>query len=120
MKLQSETVVFNNYVIKATKPREEDSPEGGVDLLPKVEVPKKYAVILLNDDYTPMEFVTLVLKRFFGHNEQQAATIMLQVHQKGSGVAGVYTLEIAEMKTLQVQQYSQTHQYPLKCIMEEA
>lgn len=91
----------------------------GVDVLPVVETPRMYAVILLNDDYTPMDFVILVLRRFFGKNEEESTKIMLDVHQKGSGVAGVYTLEVAEMKVMQVNQFSQANQHPLKCKMVE-
>ncbi len=101
-------------------PEENDPRLGGVDLLPEVKTPKMYSVILLNDDYTPMEFVILVLRRFFGHSEESATQVMLDVHRKGSGVAGVYTLEVAEMKTMQVNQFSRIHQHPFKCIMQEA
>ena len=79
-----------------------------------------FQVVLLNDDFSPMEFVILVLRRFFAKSNEQATQIMLDVHRKGSGLAGVYTFEIAEMKTMQVNQFSQMHQHPLKCIMQEA
>lgn len=85
----------------------------------EVDVPKKYKVLLLNDDYTPMEFVVLVLKRFFNKNEGQATQIMLDVHKKGAGIAGVYTLEIGEMKVMQVNQFSRLNEHPLKCTLEE-
>lgn len=85
----------------------------------RVELPKKYKVILLNDDYSPMDFVVLVLKRFFGKTDEMATQIMLDIHKKGAGLAGVYTLEIAEMKVMQVNQFSRMNEYPLKCIMEE-
>lgn len=95
--------------------------EGGVatDTTSRVETPKMYAVLLLNDDYTPMDFVVLVLKRFFAKEETEAMKIMLDVHKKGSGVAGVYHLELAEMKVMQVNQFSQLHQHPLKSTLEE-
>ena len=96
------------------------SSETGVDVLPIVETPRMYTVILLNDDYTPMEFVILVLKRFFAKNDEEATKIMLDVHEKGAGVAGVYTLEVAEMKVMQVNQFSQGNQHPLKCTLKEA
>lgn len=98
------------------------SPEGdsAVQTVPAVETPKMYAVLLLNDDYTPMDFVTLVLRRFFAKNEDEATKIMLDVHKKGSGVAGVYTLEVAEMKTMQVNQFARMNQHPLKSTLEEA
>lgn len=94
--------------------------EGSLETLPHVETPKMYTVILLNDDYTPMDFVILVLRRFFGKNEEDASKIMLDVHKKGAGVAGVFTLEIAEMKVMQVNQFAQLNQHPLKSTLEEA
>jgi ATP-dependent Clp protease adaptor protein ClpS len=98
------------------------SPEAdsGVDVLPVVETPRMFVVIILNDDYTPMDFVTLVLRRFFNKSEDEATQIMLDVHQKGSGVAGTYTLEVAEMKVMQANQFSQMNQHPLKCTMKES
>lgn len=97
------------------------SPEGDgeVQLVPKVDTPKMYKVILLNDDYTPMDFVVLVLRRFFAKTEEQATEIMLDVHKKGAGVAGIFSLEIAEMKVMQVNQFAQLSQYPLKSTLEE-
>ncbi|MBX3035259.1 MAG: ATP-dependent Clp protease adapter ClpS [Bdellovibrionaceae bacterium] len=98
------------------------SPDGdsAVQTLPRVETPKMYVVLLLNDDYTPMDFVVLILRRFFGKSEEEAGKIMLDVHKKGSGVAGVYTLEVAEMKVMQVNQFSRMNQHPLKSTLEEA
>lgn len=93
--------------------------EAGIQVIPKVETPKMYQVILMNDDYTPMDFVVLVLKKFFGKKEEDAIKVMLDVHQKGAGVAGVYTLEIAEMKVMQSNQFAQISQYPLKSVLEE-
>lgn len=97
------------------------SPEGdvGVQIVPKLDTPKMYKVILLNDDYTPMDFVVLVLRRFFAKTEEQATQVMLDVHKKGAGVAGVFSLEIAEMKVMQVNQFSQLNHYPLKSTLEE-
>lgn len=97
------------------------SPEGdsSVQDVPKLDTPKMYKVILLNDDYTPMDFVVLVLRRFFSKTEEQATQIMLDVHKKGAGVAGVFSLEIAEMKVMQVNQFAQLNQYPLKSTLEE-
>lgn len=91
---------------------------GAVDTIQQVQTPKMYKVMLLNDDYTPMDFVTLVLKRFFGKSEEQATKIMLDVHTKGAGVAGVYTLEIAEMKVMQSNQLARQNQHPLKTVLE--
>ncbi len=99
---------------------ESQTSDAGVDVLPAVETPRMYVVVLLNDDYTPMDFVILVLRRFFNKNEEEAAKIMLDVHQKGSGVAGVFTLEVAEMKVMQVNQFAQGNQHPLKCTLKEA
>lgn len=93
--------------------------ETSVQTVPRVETPKMYKVILLNDDYTPMDFVVLVLRRFFGKTEDEANKIMLDVHKKGSGIAGVFTLEVAEMKVMQVNQYSQMNEHPLKSTLEE-
>lgn len=99
-----------------------DDTAGGVrsvvDTAPRVETPRLYKVLLLNDDYTPMDFVVEVLKRFFAKNEEAAMKIMLDVHQKGSGVAGVYSLETAEMKVMQVNQFARQNQHPLKCTLE--
>lgn len=97
------------------------SPDGeaGVQIVPKLDTPKMYKVILLNDDYTPMDFVVLVLRRFFAKTEEQATEVMLDVHKKGAGIAGVYSLEIAEMKVMQVNQFAQLNKYPLKSTLEE-
>lgn len=103
----------SNYPFSSTE------GESSVQTVPKVDTPKMYKVILLNDDYTPMDFVVLVLKRFFAKNDDQATQIMLDVHKKGAGVAGVYSLEIAEMKVMQVNQFAQLNQYPLKSTLEE-
>ena len=94
--------------------------ESGVQTADRVKTPKMYAVLILNDDFTPMDFVVLVLRRFFGKSIELAEKIMLDVHKKGSGVAGVYTLEVAEMKVMQVNQFSQMNQHPLKAILEES
>ena len=91
---------------------------GAVETIDRLDVPKMYKVILLNDDYTPMDFVVLVLRRFFGKTEEQATQVMLDVHKKGAGVAGVFTLEMAEMKTMQVNQFARMNQHPLKSTLE--
>jgi len=97
------------------------TPEGdsSVQTVPRVETPKLYKVILLNDDYTPMDFVVLILRRFFGKSEEEANKIMLDVHKKGAGVAGVFTLEVSEMKVMQVNQFAQLNEHPLKSTLEE-
>lgn len=86
----------------------------------KTELPSLYKVVILNDDFTPQDYVIHILERFFRKNKQEATQLMLEVHKKGMGVAGVYTLEIAETKVVQVNDYSKNHQYPLKCIVERA
>jgi ATP-dependent Clp protease adaptor protein ClpS len=86
---------------------------------PKLQRPPLYKVILLNDDYTPMDFVVEVLQIFFGMDRHKATQIMLHVHTRGKGVCGVYTHDIAETKVSQVNSYSREHQHPLLCIMEE-
>ncbi len=86
---------------------------------PKTAKPPLYKILLLNDDYTPMEFVTHVLERFFGITHEQAETIMLAVHRKGLAVVGVFSYEIAETKVTQVMDYARRHQHPLQCTMEK-
>ena len=85
---------------------------------PKVKRQPMYKVILLNDDYTPMEFVVHILERFFGMNREKATHIMLNVHTKGKGVCGVYPRDIAETKVAQVNEYSRQNEHPLLCTME--
>ena len=86
----------------------------------KTAPPPMYQVVLLNDDYTPMEFVVVVLQRIFGKNEDEAARIMLKVHNEGRGVCGVYTRDIAATRVEMVRQMAQARQHPLQCIMEPA
>ena len=85
----------------------------------KTQPPPMYSVLLLNDDYTPMDFVVHVLKKFFNRSDDEAVSIMLQVHNKGSGVAGVYQYEIAEMKSQQVNKYAKANEHPLKSVLEK-
>ena len=87
---------------------------------PDVQRPPLYSVLLLNDDYTPMDFVVDVLTRFFGMNLEKATQVMLHVHTRGRGVCGVFTREIAESKVAQVNEYARMHQHPLLCTMEQA
>jgi ATP-dependent Clp protease adaptor protein ClpS len=86
----------------------------------KTKQPTPYRVLMLNDDYTPMEFVVLVLQRFFRMNMEQATQVMLHVHQKGVGVCGVFTYEVAETKVSQVMDFARQHQHPLQCTLEKA
>lgn len=90
-----------------------------VETRPKTRKPPLYKVLLLNDDYTPMEFVVLILERFFGLNHAQSFEIMLTVHKKGLAVVGVFSHEIAETKVGQVMDFARRHQHPLQCTMEK-
>jgi ATP-dependent Clp protease adaptor protein ClpS len=78
-----------------------------------------YQVLLLNDDYTPMEFVVLVLQKFFGMTRERATQVMLKVHREGMGVCGVYPHDVASTKVQQVSAYARKHQHPLQCVMEK-
>ena len=98
-------------------------PDSGVvveEARPQVKQPPLYQVVLLNDDYTPMEFVVEVLEKFFSLDRPTSTRIMLEVHTKGKGVCGVFTFEIAETKVAQVTGYARDHQHPLMCTLEEA
>lgn len=86
---------------------------------PKLKPPPDYKVVLMNDDYTPMEFVVQVLEKFFTLDRERATQVMLQVHTQGKGVCGVYAREIAETKVAMVNQFSREHQHPLMCQMEQ-
>lgn len=86
---------------------------------PKVKKPNLYRVLLLNDDYTPMEFVILVLERFFQKDRESATRIMLHVHHHGVGECGVFTFEVAETKVSQVMDFARQNQHPLQCVMEK-
>ena len=86
----------------------------------RVKPPPMFQVVLLNDDFTPMEFVVSVLQKFFGMGREQATQIMLKVHRDGRGVCGVFPRDIAATKVEQVSSYSRQHQHPLQCVMEEA
>lgn len=87
---------------------------------PKLKPPKQYKVVLVNDDYTPMEFVVQVLMSFFGMDHAKATRVMMAVHTKGKGICGTYSYEIAETKVDQVNEFSKINQHPLLCTMEEA
>jgi ATP-dependent Clp protease adaptor protein ClpS len=86
---------------------------------PKTKRPSLYKVLLLNDDYTPMDFVVYILERFFNKQSDEANRIMMHVHQKGVGICGVYTYEVAETKVAQVMNFARQHQHPLQCTMEK-
>lgn len=85
----------------------------------KVKPPPLYKVMLLNDDYTPMEFVVVVLQTFFSLSREQATQVMLKVHREGMGVCGVYPRDVASTKVEQVGSFARKHQHPLQCVMEE-
>jgi ATP-dependent Clp protease adaptor protein ClpS len=105
-----------NYLPMSTK-RDEDV------LLEKqeqrVKPPPMYQVVLLNDDYTPMEFVVSVLQKFFGMGRERATHVMLAVHREGKGVCGMYPRDVAQTKVEQVVDFARQHQHPLQCVMEE-
>lgn len=90
------------------------------EVAPALAEPKKYRVLLRNDDYTPMSFVILVLQRFFYMNETSASQLMLQVHTHGCATCGIYTRDIAETKVMLVNDYARQHEHPLLCMMEQA
>ncbi len=117
-------VATQNATENMTDPsRESDNPRDGLALeesRPKTKKPPLYKVVLLNDDYTPMEFVVDVLKKFFGLAHEKATQVMLNVHTRGRGVAGVYTFEIAETKVIMVNDYARENEHPLQCTLEES
>ncbi|MEY1554211.1 ATP-dependent Clp protease adapter ClpS [Yoonia sp. R2331] len=102
---------------------DKDDDDGDIAVVletkPKTKRPPLYKVLILNDDFTPMEFVVMVLERFFGMTHAQAFDLMLTVHKKGVAVVGVYSHEIAETKVAQVMDFAQRHQHPLQCTMEK-
>lgn len=102
--------------------RDEEYQRGLVveQIEPQIKQPSLYKVVLLNDDYTPMEFVVEVLQAFFRMDRTRATQVMLQVHTRGKGVCGVFTYELAETKSAQVNDFSRKHQHPLLCTLEEA
>ncbi len=103
--------------------REQTSHEEGLALQeakPKLKKPPLYKVIILNDDYTPMEFVVQVLETFFGMDREKATRVMLHVHTRGMGVCGVFTKDVAETKVSLVNDFSRSNQHPLLCTMEES
>jgi ATP-dependent Clp protease adaptor protein ClpS len=108
--------------MSTTRKSDEDGGAGTgvvVKARAKTKKPSLYKVLMLNDDYTPMEFVVHVLERFFGKNQQEATQIMLHVHRRGVGVCGVFTFEVAETKVNQVIDYARRHQHPLQCTLEK-
>ena len=105
------------------KGNKQHSDDQGLSLLeakPKVKPPRMYQVVLYNDDYTPMEFVVMLLEQLFGMSREKATQVMLHVHTRGKGVCGVFTREVAETKVARANEFSREHQHPLLCAMEEA
>jgi len=102
--------------------REHNGDEGLAlqEAKPEIKEPPLYKVVLINDDFTPMEFVVMLLEKLFAMDREKATRIMLHIHTQGKGVCGIYTHEIAETKVAQANEYSQRHQHPLLCSMEEA
>ncbi len=102
---------------------DQEDPDKGIGLAtkekPKVKKPPLYRVLLLNDDYTPQEFVVWLLQSVFGKSPDEAVNIMLHVHQNGVGVCGIYTCEVAETKVTQVMDLAQLNEHPLQCTMEK-
>jgi ATP-dependent Clp protease adaptor protein ClpS len=117
----------NLSVLNSDSDKKDSSPDNGEDrqtgiLLkpkPKTKKPAMYKVLILNDDYTPMEFVVHILERFFNKNRQEATDIMLHVHRRGVGICGIYTYEVAETKVQQVMDFSRANEQPLQCTMEK-
>jgi ATP-dependent Clp protease adaptor protein ClpS len=117
------------FILRAAGPDDDDIDGGAGDggggtgvatkTKPKTKKPSMYRVLLLNDDYTPMEFVVHVLERYFNKDAQEATQIMLHVHQKGIGVCGIFPFEIAETKVVQVTDLARKNQHPLQCTMEK-
>ena len=111
-------------VVAVKEPRRNgDNPGAGAAVITRTRTqtkrPNMYRVLLLNDDYTPMEFVIAILQSFFNKNPEEATQIMLHVHHNGVGECGVYTYEIAETKVAQVMDHARKNQHPLQCIMEK-
>ena len=111
-----------NFVPEQIMSEKEDGDQDRellVKTRPKTKRPPLYKVLLINDDYTPMEFVVMILERFFGLTHSQAFDIMITVHKKGLAVVGVFSYEVAETKVAQVMDCARKHQHPLQCTMEK-
>ncbi len=115
----------SRYAVEAALPKGPAGPRDGSGTAvvtrtrTQTKKPSLYRVLLLNDDYTPMEFVVHVLQRFFNKNSEEATRIMLHVHQHGVGECGVFTYEVAETKVTTVMDFARKHQHPLQCVMEK-
>lgn len=105
----------------STSPTDTDRQHGAVveEVRPELAKPPMFQVALLNDDYTPMDFVVMVLQKFFSMTREQATQVMLKVHREGMGVCGIFPKDVAATKVEQVSSYARQHQHPLACVMEE-
>ena len=107
----------------SNKPRKDNNNGADTGVVtrvkPTTKKPSMYKVLLLNDDYTPMEFVVYVLERFFNKQSEEATQIMLHVHQRGVGICGVYSYEVAETKVTQVMDFARQNEHPLQCTLEK-
>ena len=116
-------MIAKPILMQADNDGNEDVPGRGTSVItrtkPKAKRPNLYRVLLLNDDYTPMEFVIHILERFFQKDREAATRIMLHVHQYGVGECGTFTYEVAETKVSQVMDFARQHQHPLQCVMEK-
>lgn len=113
---------FTDIQAGPDKDKDEDGgTERGVatKVRPKTKKPSMWRVLLMNDDYTPMEFVVHILERFFAKNRQEATDVMLHVHRRGVGLCGIFTYEVAETKVAQVMDYARQNEQPLQCTMEK-
>jgi ATP-dependent Clp protease adaptor protein ClpS len=110
-------------IVMQRQGNEGDGPNRGTSVItrtkPKTKKPNLYRVLILNDDYTPMEFVIHILERFFQKDREAATIIMLHVHNHGVGECGVFTYEVAETKVSQVMDFARQHEHPLQCVMEK-
>lgn len=115
--------ILENHQLRLSKEDHEDYADGNLLLEERkseVKPPSLYQVVMLNDDYTPMEFVVHVLESFFSLDREKATRVMLQVHTEGKAVCGVYTKDVAETKAMQVIEYAQQNDHPLQCEIEVA
>ena len=118
--------MVERILMAGDKPGDGDDADDGFDTgvatrtRPRTKKPSNYKVLMLNDDYTPMEFVVLVLQRYFSMDIEDATRVMLQVHQQGVAVCGVFTYEVAETKVTQVVEFARENQHPLQCTLEKA
>ena len=107
------------FMSKDTDKNEDFDGNTKLDIKPKTKIPSLYRVLMMNDDYTPMEFVIEVLEKFFKKNREEATQIMLHVHQRGVGVCGIYAYDLAETKATQVMNYARKYEHPLQVQLEK-